>query len=234
LSHLNIILGFYKLTTDSNTYAELNTHISQHLQNLSLQDSTAHIASYIGSNLRFPADQAATLFSLYLFDRNYKTQLHQEPLKMWLTYVNTRAVNGKYNLPFSEVSGKTSYSYMPRGCALSFTIRYLSFLNKVEAKKLWITYKKEFLIDVLNYSGFREWPSGITKEADIDSGPIVMGIGTSATGLGLIASKAMNDDLVYQKLKSIEFFVRNQQKTILSESILAKSIDLVASNYKEF
>jgi MFS family permease len=55
-------------------------------------------------------------------------------------------------------------------------------------------------VSVALWSGFREWPRDVERKADVDSGPIVQGIGAAATAFGLIAARAVGDDAVHQRL----------------------------------
>ncbi|MCI5058207.1 MAG: hypothetical protein MRY83_18995 [Flavobacteriales bacterium] len=228
LSHLNIILGVYKSSTGSNEYQNLNEKISHYINKKSLLNPSLHIASYSGSKFRFPADQSASLYSLYLFDQNYETDLSDEPIKKWILEMQQHQTIEK--LPYSEITKGTSYSVIPRGCAMSFSAFYMSIYAPQEAKTLWETYKQHYFIDLGFCGGFREWPAGQERKADVDSGPIIMNIGLAATGLGILASKALSDEKTYAKLKPGETFILNQSS---SDSILSLAIALHASSIKE-
>ena len=49
--------------------------------------------------------------------------------------------------------------------------------------------------------GFREWPRGVSGATDADSGPIVFGIGSAASGLGIAGARAMGDERTAQLLE---------------------------------
>ena len=69
----------------------------------------------------------------------------------------------------------------------------LAQIDRAYATKLYAKYVKHFWIDRGMMAGFAEWPGGKAGRQDVDSGPIVMGMGMSATGLGVAAARAMND-----------------------------------------
>jgi len=54
-------------------------------------------------------------------------------------------------------------------------------------------YRKHFLVSPLGFNAFREYSSGADGTSDIDSGPIVMGAGATATAVGLAASVSNGD-----------------------------------------
>ena len=105
-------------------------------------------------------------------------------------------------LPWSEVTGKAKGARDPRGCALSWQTRYLRELDPALAADWWSRYKDVFLVDRLLLVGFREWPPGRDRRADIDSGPIVQGVGSAATALAISAARAMDDELLAKRLEA--------------------------------
>jgi hypothetical protein len=226
LSHLNIILGLYFKATGNKKYFTLNDKLSKYIASQSLKEPTKHLPSYTNSTLRFPADQTASLYSIKLYDENFNTEISKKPIDYWTKKMQQEYFSTKYNLPFSEVTKGVSYSNIPRGCALSFSCYYMSYFAPKEANKIWETYKTSYFQDLNICGGFREWPKGIDRKADVDSGPIIMGIGLAATGLGILAAKQIKDQETYNKLKLGEAFIINQTK---DESILSLAIALHAN-----
>ncbi len=58
---------------------------------------------------------------------------------------------------------------------------------------MYCDYVKAFWIDRKTSSGFAEWPGGKSGRKDADSGPIIVGIGTTASWMSLAASSAAGD-----------------------------------------
>ncbi len=230
LSHLNVILGAYQRVKGDNKYQELNEKISKHLTKKTIEDEHKHVRSYNHLKYRWPADQTVTLYSLYVFDKNFDKNLSERPIKEWLTYMQNKATDEKTGLPFSEVAG-IDYGKIPRGCAISWSVRYMSNFALDESKELWENYKKYFKKDLVFFAGFREFPEEVAKSANIDSGPIYMGVGTAATAFGVGAAKAVGDLTTYNQLKNtqgivetaIELFDNKNLKRI-SNDLLTKSI----------
>ncbi len=200
LTHLNIILASYQQIAQDKKYFPLQEKISQYLAEKTTSDSQKHVRSYAHLPHKWPADQSATFYSLWRFDQQYNTSLSVQPINQWLGYMNNKATDPKTHLPYSNITGK-NYGKIPRGCALSWSIRYMNFFAPQQAKKLWSKYKQSHYDSGFFISGFREFPRGINGQSDSDSGPIIQGIGVAASGFALPTSKVMGDHRTYNALE---------------------------------
>jgi len=61
------------------------------------------------------------------------------------------------------------------------------------AADLYRRYCRAHWIDRGVVAGFAEYPYGQNFRADVDSGPIVLGVGLAATGLGIAAAERAGD-----------------------------------------
>ncbi len=245
LSHLNVILGAYKRATGSDKFKTLNEKISNYLADRSVTDIKCHMPSYPADSteplFKWPADQSVTLYSLYLFDKNYKTDISEDPIADWLCYMDDSATDKSTNLHFSEVSRNTSFSRQSRGCALSWSVRYMHNFAPKEAKELWENYKKHHKKSAALIAGFREWnPNSPFKDhMDLDSGPIMYDVGIAATAFGIGASKKVDDKITYWQLKNIERigeFIASKNESIgeIANSLLAESIQFNINNMTQW
>jgi hypothetical protein len=166
-----------------------------------LRERTRHVPSYPATRMRWPADQTATLAALARYDRAHGTRLAREPVRAWREYVLARAMDRRLGLPWSEVTGRGTGARSPRGCALSWQTRYLREFDPELAARWWERYREHYLVDRVLLIGFREWPPGVSRPADSDSGPIVNGVGAAATALAIPAARAMGDDLLAARLE---------------------------------
>jgi len=201
LSHLNLILGASDVLgecLDSKRHQE----ISAALARKSLRESTFHVPSYPDQPYRWPADQSATLAGLARYDRGHGTTLARGPVQKWIEFIEQRAWDASLQLPWSEATGRAKGAREPRGCALSWQTRYLREFAPALAVKWWQSYRTSFLVDALLLVGFREWPAGRERPADLDSGPIVRGLGAAATALGIGAARAMGDGVLAAQLEA--------------------------------
>ena len=162
-----------------------------------LDDSLKTAPSFVGSSSRWPADQAAAMYALWLYDNNHGTD-RLGPVRTAHDAVMAERGVATNGLPVSEL-GHLAYGDLPRGCALSWTVRYQAAYDPDGAKALWEKYVKAYFVDLGPMGGFREWPPGVERAADVDSGPIVFGVGAAATAFGRIAA-AVGDDVIAGKL----------------------------------
>jgi hypothetical protein len=124
LTHLNLMLG---ASDRLGSCADAREHlrVSTALARRSLAEPTFHVPSYPGKPYRWPADQSATLASLFRFDRAHKTSLAELPARRWRELVSKQAMDSRLQLPWSEVTGKARGARDPRGCALSWQTRFV-------------------------------------------------------------------------------------------------------------
>jgi hypothetical protein len=195
-SHLNLILGAQDVVGGAHD-ADLHARLSGALAQRSQREPTHHVPSFFNGPMRWPADQSATLASLQRFDAAHGQHLAPPAITAWRAFLDTHSADG---LPWSEVTGNARHARLPRGCALSFGIRYTAEFDPELAGRWWKVYKQRYLVDRL-LVGFREWPPGQDLAPDVDSGPIVMGVGAAATAFGLAAARAVKDDATGSRLE---------------------------------
>lgn len=205
LSHLAIILGVHHHLSGESKHDALHTRIANHLRGASMEDGDWHARSYPRpANLKdrkaahkWPADQAATLLALHLHDQTRKTSLSKAPIAGWLKAMKTRYGSQYEGLPLSALDDQVGYAKLPRGCALSWTVLYMDQFAPAEADTLYAAYRKLYIAEVFGFGAFREWPPGISRGMDGDSGPVILGVGAAATGLGVGAARLHRDGRAY-------------------------------------
>lgn len=200
LSHLNLIYG---AVDQLGPCADEAAHrrVSEELARRSLSDPLRHAASYESTSLRWPADQSVTLAGLARFDEGHGSSLLAAPLEGWRA-VMERQLDASTGLPRSEVTGRGPGAKHPRGCAQSYISRYLLEVDPALARTWWEAYRAHFLVRLGGVVGFREWPRGVERRGDVDSGPIVLGIGTAASAFGIAAAKAQGDVVLAGQLEA--------------------------------
>ncbi|MEZ4316862.1 MAG: hypothetical protein R3F61_05150 [Myxococcota bacterium] len=207
LSHLALILGTCAAVGGS-CDADLHRRVSEHLAARSVRDGV--IASFPGEPRRYPADQAVTLRALQLYDSTRGTDVLPGALGAYRALVDAATEASGWGLPPSELTGAEDWSSVPRGCALASTVQYLAPVDPDYARQVWKRAKKQLYVQVGPVSGLREWPLGEEREADADSGPIVLGVGAAATAFGIGAAYAMGDPVAVAQLEGTEWLVRKQ------------------------
>ena len=87
-------------------------------------------------------------------------------------------------------------------------MQYLAEVDADYATSIWAPYKRHFYVQIGPVAGFREWPYGEDRSADVDSGPIVMGVGAAATAFGIGAASALGAEVESAQLQGTERLVR--------------------------
>ncbi|MEL7370431.1 MAG: hypothetical protein AAFN74_16045 [Myxococcota bacterium] len=199
LAHLTIVLTEFRDRLDDKKYDEALHRIAKHLKSTSAAAPNHHIPSFPDDTARYPADQAAVLFALHRYDKLFKTEFSPDLIRVWLSYMAGpgASLDGLHR---SEVADVKPWSQLARGSALSLTIAYMGRLAPTNARALWDRYVTRHEMSAWLLAGFREWPPGVDRPADIDSGPIVMGVGVAATAFAIAASRAVGDTDRHQRL----------------------------------
>lgn len=239
LEHLNICLGALGRVNPNHGFRELNTRVSEHLVENTMKYDNFHADLHARSRMKWPADQAAILYSLWLYDQNYGTNLSQTPTEGWFSYMDEHAVDQGSGLYITEVMNRKKFSKTPRGCALSYLSHYVGRFDSKRAQHIWDKYKQVFLKKTVIGVGFREYPESFKYRWTPDSGPIILGLGAAATGIGLNAASTLDDMTTYQMLEKtlnrsqsgffgLEGLIGNTLVTRIATDLLATSIRLNA------
>lgn len=194
LGTLNYALGAYRLVSDDGRYDSLHHHLSTLLRRALEARKGAPIDSYPAYTWYF--DTIMALASLDLYDRANQTSWTTPLLDAHLQWREEFALAPESGLP-RAFPGDPS-----RGCDLSFQICLLGNLKPSAAQEVYQGYVEHHWIDHGFVAGFSEWPKGYKNPAvqDIDSGPVLFGIGGTATGMGIGAAKAVGDEKRHQRL----------------------------------
>ena len=239
LEHLNIILGCYKIITSKDTFKSLNKKISYHLLELSMRYNNCHADLLPYVNMKWSADQAAIIYSIWLYDQNYNTSLSSEIINKWTSYMENYGTDKNTGLYKTEVLGTRKYSNHPRGCAMAYLLHYMGKFNPNLAKSKWILYKKHMKKSLFGLTGFREYLESYNGRWTPDSGPIIKGVGVAASGLAMNTASTLGDNKTFKDLnKSIskltnsfntfESFIGSTPLTKIGTDMLATSIHLNA------
>lgn len=206
LSHLGLLYGAADRLGPC-VDAGAHERLVRELARRSLADPLKHAASYERVRARWPADQAVTLAAIARFDAAHGTALVRAPLEAWRG-VMAQHVDARTGLPWSEVAGVMGGAQLPRGCAQSWLSRYVAEYDPALARAWWQQYREHFEVRLGGIVGFREWPAGVERRADLDSGPIVWGIGTAASAFAVSAAKAQGDLALAAQLEASASAVR--------------------------
>ena len=198
LEHLNTILGCYALAGGTG-YEETHSRVSEHLVKISLEEGNAHARLIPYVKMRWAADQAAIINSLWLYDQAAGGNLHSEPSERWQSYMhqNCKHATGLFQ---TEVMNCKKYSKQPRGCSMAYLIHYCSSFAPDLAKQQWSLFKEHMHHRSFGFWGFREYLKGYKGGMNPDSGPVLFGLGVAASGLAMKAAASTGDVDVFERL----------------------------------
>lgn len=204
-SHLALILGIEryvrcdaKACPEDTDQDRVQERLVRHLLARTMASGVYNARSFPGSPM-WPADQTVTLLAMKLYDETHGTSLHEEPLRGLLGVLRQRA-DPRTGL-FPSALSPVENADVPRGCATSWSVLYLAQLEPDVAFNQYTRARAHLRENILGVGGFREWPRGRGGGQNVDSGPIVLGVGMAATALGLGPARVFRDDESYTVIR---------------------------------
>ena len=205
LGYANLLLSMNQLLNPKSRYAQLNRHVSCALARRLERSPTLTLETYPSE--RYPVDNCAVIASLSLYDRATGAD-HSVLIHQWMENCKKRYVDNKTGLLIQAVGPKGEAFDDPRGSGTALGLYFLSYADLEFARNLYGAVKKELASTFLSFGTVREYPRGIPcGSMDIDSGPIVLGYGFSATGFTVAGSKIFRDRSYFRRLYATAYFV---------------------------
>jgi hypothetical protein len=90
-----------------------------------------------------------------------------------------------------------------RGSSQSIIQRFLPEIDAEFAREQYTLFRERFVGHVLGAPGVREYPIGISGNADVDSGPLIFGISASASVVTIGAARMHGDDALARPLMQL-------------------------------
>lgn len=142
---------------------------------------TPYPESYV--NASWPSDATVAIASLS-FEKNIRTPLFAANMKQWIDKVKLN-LDTCGLLPHSTdaVTGKVMNG--TRGNSQALILNFLFDIDSSFAREQFNLYKSKFLTTRFGLPGLREYATEAWAEGDVDSGPVIFGIGGAASIVGL-------------------------------------------------
>ena len=166
---------------------------------------TPYLTSYKYS--AWPADNMVCMASLAHYSTIFSDSSYQPVLETWMEKVKKR-LDERYGLIPHSVHYLTGRSIEnPRGSSQSLMLIFLQDIDPVFAQQQFEIYKDQFVDYRFWLPGIREYPKNISGYGDIDSGPVILGIGGSASIVGIPVMAIYGEQAIYEGLRnSVEAF----------------------------
>lgn len=184
LGHLNLMLGCYRLVSDDESYNQLNDRISSSLFRRYNETSFLCLESY--PKAIWIPDNTVALASLKLHSHNADSN-YDEICDRWISYAKTNFIGPKTRVLCSTVDAYTGKAEEEaRGSMLGWSIMFIYQFEKEFALELYKNYKNHFSDNLGALRLFRERSDKRSfGNADIDSGPIILGYSIPANEFAL-------------------------------------------------
>lgn len=144
------------------------------------ESKTPFLESYVYA--AWPADIVVLMASLAQHDRLFMSQ-YGSLVKNWLKQVDKRTDQlGLIPHSVHPYTGKALEA--ARGSSQSLILNFLIEIDSSYARRHFERYKKAFLTRRMGLPGIREYPKGTLGFGDVDSGPVIFGIGGAASIVG--------------------------------------------------
>ncbi|NNE14061.1 MAG: hypothetical protein HKN51_03740 [Saprospiraceae bacterium] len=136
------------------------------------------------SNQKWPADGIIAVSSLSLHDHVFNDNTYDQQLSGWLTKVQLN-FDPKTGLIPHYINGRNDEIIEgARGSSQSLLLLFLNEIDTSFAQEQFLKYKLQFLDSRLGLPGIREYPLNQVGRSDIDSGPVIWGIGGASSIVG--------------------------------------------------
>jgi hypothetical protein len=203
LGYANLALSMLRLIDADTAQAALNDELTEALSRRLAAAPHALFETYPGE--AYPPDMAMVAGSIALHDcavgraeRDFMPNWRQA----FARYIDTDS--GLLYQAANAASGEAIDS--PRGSGTAVAAYALSFASPELSRKLWSGLRPQ-AVNVLGFGMMREYPRGRTGRGDIDSGPVLLGLGVSATGFALAGARLHGDEQLFTELyRTVDLF----------------------------
>ncbi len=197
------------LLLDSN-FNESDSYKSEYIKNCNLivkaykQSSSPFLQSY--QDQAWPADMCVAMASLKNFEKIYDSRFHSI-IAAWVEQVKLKVDPITKLIPHKVNATDGTTIEGARGCSISLILRFLSEIDHDFSVEQCGFYKKNFVSTTFGLPSILEYPLGKSGKGDIDSGPVILGVGFSGTIVSIGTFAAMGDfELAENQYKTINTF----------------------------
>ncbi len=157
-------------------------------------------ASYPGR--AWPADAVLCASSLALHDKLFEPT-YQELIQQWVVRVKSH-LDSNGLIPHEVIPATGKIIEEARGSSQSLMLAFLRDVDDEFFHDQFVRYKEHFFDSRLGLIGIREYPVGRYGLGDVDSGPVVLQMGASATIVGLYAISYTGDAATIKLYRELE------------------------------
>lgn len=189
LGYAGLALGLHRMLVPNSRFAEVHDAMARALDRRFVAAQRGFLETYPGEI--YPVDNAAGLGAIALFARATHRPL-PAGFKHGMDAIRMRGVDASSGLLFQAFGLDGRPKDDARGSGTALAAYFLSFADAPTSTALYGAVRAELFRTVLGFGAVLEH-SDAAARSDIDSGPVVLGFGVSATGFALGASRVHAD-----------------------------------------
>lgn len=149
----------------------------------------------------YPPDQAVAAGAVGAWSRATGDGRYLDGLQVWRARFRRAAIDPDTGLLVQRISSQDGRPIdHPRGSGTGLAAWALSWVDGDLSAELYQAMAEGQLDQQAGVWGMREYPPGNNAKGDIDSGPLVMGVGVSATGFSLAGARVHQDPETWHRL----------------------------------
>jgi hypothetical protein len=188
LGYLNLAISLHRSIVKPSKYDALGARITDALARRIEASRTGMLETYPG--VMFPVDTASGVGSIGLADRATGSD-HPGAVAKYSAAVRAHYLKDGLLVQAAGADG-TPWD-VARGSGTALGAYFISFADEELSRDLWTAAKRVLYKDVIGFGAVREYAPGAEGNGDVDSGPIVLGLGVSATGFAMAPARIHGD-----------------------------------------
>ncbi|MGE0784299.1 MAG: hypothetical protein AB7S26_01325 [Sandaracinaceae bacterium] len=198
LGYLALALANLRELDPETPHAALEARIIEHLA-ARLDASPIGLCETYPSEV-YPIDNTSFFGALAVHDR-VTGEDHRALLDRLLATLVDRYRDPRSGLLYQSVDPDDGAPLdRPRGSGTGLAAYFLHFADPALSRALYGSIKDGLVTDAFGFATVREYPLGELGGGDIDSGPVVLGQGVSATGFTIALARLHGDRATYHHL----------------------------------
>jgi hypothetical protein len=207
LGYVNLALSMLRQLEPNNRFTSVNDRLTEALVRRLKAAPYGLIETY--PNEAYPADNAAVLASIALYDRATGKD-HKTLLSTLTKQFQQRYVDPKTGLVVQSAEAQSGRRLdRPRSSGTALSAYFLAWVDPAVAQSLFQAVSQQ-PVNISGFVGIREYPAREAGAGDIDSGTLMFGVSPAATMFAIGPSRMFHDRELYGNLyRTIDFFSNN-------------------------
>ncbi len=227
-AHLNLMLGCYALLNNDGHFSDLHKKLSEAIARRMAKYPHRHIETY--PHETYPPDNTVAAASLRVADMTLETNF-RTLIDEWVAQSKKleQSPAGLIAFQIDSESGIPLQTY--RGSNIAWNSFFMPLVDENYAKDQFEKFKQNMLRRIIGFAAFKEHLKGGLFRMDCDTGPVILGLGGTATGFSVAGARRTNDILLLSSLlRSVEILgmsvTKKNEKRYLAVPVVGDSIML--------